>query len=235
MKRMRFTLWTVFILWSAQGHAGDFFTKANSFLAGHVKEGKVAYATIHENPGTLEELIKEIAVFDLENYDDKTKKAFMINAYNLLAIKGIIDNYPAKSPLRINNFFDDKAYTVAGEKLSLNQLEKEKLYPFADDPRLHFVLVCAAVSCPKLASFAYMPNELDEQIEERTRATLNDGEFIQVKGSKVQLSEIFRWYEKDFKKDANSILAYINIFRDEKLPSKAKLGYYTYNWDLNTQ
>lgn len=228
-------VWLALILGSVEGYSADFFAAANGFFAKYVKEGQVAYASLHENPASLEELVKTIAAFDLKSADDGTKKAFMINAYNILAIKGIIDHYPAKSPLKINNFFDAKVYTVAGEKLSLNQLEKERLYPFANDPRLHFVLVCAAVSCPKLASFAYTPKDVEEQVEEQTKATLNDGEFIKVKGSKVELSEIFRWYEKDFKKDGKSVLAFINTYREEKFPVKTRVGYYTYNWNLNTQ
>ena len=76
---------------------------------------------------------------------------------------------------------------------------------------------------------------MEEQVEEQTKATLNDGEFIRVKGSKVELSEIFRWYEKDFKKDGKSVLAFINTYREEKFPVKTRVGYYTYNWNLNTQ
>ncbi len=217
------------------GRAGDFFSQADGFFAKNVQEGRVAYAAIHQDQKQLDALLKEIAAFDLKNADDKTKKAFMINAYNILAIKGIVDRYPVKSPMKVSNFFDARNYTVAGEKLSLNQLEKEKLYPFANDPRLHFVLVCAAVSCPRLASFAYTPDKVEDQIEATTRETLNDAEFIRVKGQKVEVSEIFRWYEGDFKKGGRSVLAYIDQYRNEKLPDKARLGYYTYNWNLNTQ
>ena len=148
--------------------ADDFFKKADVFFGKYVLDGNVAYASIKGDPSGLDELVKQIGSFNLTEADDQTKKAFMINAYNILAIKGIVDNYPVKSPFDIKNFFDAKKFNVAGKQVSLNILEKQMLYPMAKDARLHFVLVCAAVSCPKLADFAYTPNELEGQIEKKT-------------------------------------------------------------------
>ncbi len=217
----------------SMAQTSNFFKQADSFFMQYVKDGNVAYDKISGKPGQLAQLVKAIETFPLNGSDAKTKKAFMINAYNILAIKGIVDSYPVKSPFDINNFFDDKRYKVAGATMSLNQLEKEKLYPFAKDPRLHFVLVCAAKSCPKLADFAYTPDQLEKQLEKKTRETLNDTEFIQVSGKKAQVSEIFNWYARDFKKDG-SVADYINKYRTTPLPS-SKLGYYTYDWSLNAQ
>ncbi|MEM1407340.1 MAG: DUF547 domain-containing protein [Bacteroidota bacterium] len=229
MKRLVFLL----LLISGNGFAQvDFFQSANAFFSINVKNGNVAYASIKAEPEQLNSLVNAIASFNLKNSGTKTKKAFMINAYNLLAIKGIVDNYPVKSPFDVKDFFDAKRYTVAGEKMSLNILEKEKLYPMSKDPRLHFVLVCAAVSCPKLADFAYVPAKLESQIESKTKEVLNDDEFIRIKGNKAQVSEIFNWYANDFKSEGQSVAEFINLYRTYPLPSK-KVGFYTYDWSLN--
>lgn len=214
--------------------ADDFFKDADVFFSTNVREGNVAYEAIKKKPADLNELVEQIGSFDLSAADDQTKKAFMINAYNILAIKGIVDNYPVKSPFDVKDFFDAKRFRVAGKNVSLNILEKEMLYPMANDPRLHFVLVCAAVSCPKLAGFAYAPSTLDNQIEQKTKETLNDDEFIRVKGSKVQVSEIFNWYANDFKSGGQSVVDFINKYRTTALPSK-KVGYYAYDWSLNNR
>lgn len=235
MNSKKFFIVVGLILAGTVARAADFFTLADQFFGKHVREGKVAYSAIKANPADLDQLLEGIASFDLKGADANTKKAFMINAYNVLAIKGIIDKYPVKSPMKVSNFFDKRSYTVAGQKMSLNQLEKEKLYPFAKDPRLHFVLVCAAVSCPKLANFAYKPEMLEKQIESVTKETLNDADFIRVKGSKVEVSEIFNWYSSDFKKTGKSTLEYINHYRSHKLSSSSKVNFYTYNWALNDQ
>ncbi|MEM6524507.1 MAG: DUF547 domain-containing protein [Bacteroidota bacterium] len=212
----------------------DFFADADTFFRTHVKEGMVAYEEIKKDQSLLNSLVEKIAAFNLKQANVAAQKAFMINAYNILAIKGIVDEYPVKSPFDVKDFFDAGRYTVAGEKMSLNTLEKEKLYPMAKDPRLHFVLVCAAVSCPKLADWAYNPDNLESQIESKTKEVLNDPDFVRVKGNKVQVSEIFNWYSSDFKTKASSTVEYINIFRDTPLPSK-KTSYYTYDWSLNKQ
>ena len=216
-------------------NAADFFTSADQFFAKYVKNGKVDYSGVKSNGSDLQNLVSQIASFDLKSADANTKKAFMINAYNVLAIKGIVDKYPVKGPMNINNFFDNKAYTVAGEKMSLNGLEKGKLYPLAKDPRLHFVLVCAAESCPKLASFAFTPGKLEQQLESQTKKALNDPQFIRKNKNKLQVSEIFNWYQGDFKKSSKSVLEYINGYLDEKVPANTKVSFYTYDWSLNDQ
>lgn len=231
-KKLTIALVVLFAFFQS-AHAADFFSNANQFFAKYVKEGQVNYSGIKSNASDLNSLISEIASFDLKSANANTQKAFMINAYNILAIKGIIDKYPVKGPMNVNKFFDNKAYTVAGEKMSLNGLEKGKLYPLAKDPRLHFVLVCAAVSCPKLASFAFTPNKLEQQLESQTKKALNDSGFIRKNKNKLQISEIFNWYKADFTKSGKSVLEYINGYLNEKVASNTKVSYYTYNWDLN--
>ena len=236
MKLIKYLIVTLFVLGETKAEAADFFTLADQFFSKYVKNGNVAYADIQANQDKeLAVLLEKIASFDLNGTNENTAKAFMINTYNILAIKGIIDKYPVKSPMKINNFFDKKGYMVAGEKMSLNQLEKERLYPRTKDPRLHFVLVCAARSCPKLASFAYVPEKLDQQIEKVTRQTLNDPEFIRVKGNRLEVSEIFSWYKKDFTNVSKSILNYINQYLETRMDNKTKIGFYTYDWSLNDQ
>jgi len=213
--------------------AADFFSSADQFFSKYVKNGEVNYSGIKSNGADLKSLVEQIASFNLKSADLNTQKAFMINAYNILAIKGIVDKYPVKGPMNINKFFDNKAYTVAGEKMSLNSLEKGKLYPLAKDPRLHFVLVCAAVSCPNLASFAYMPNKLEKQLESQTKAALNNPQFIRKNKGKLQISEIFNWYQSDFTKSGKTVLEYINGYLNEKVPANTKTSFYTYDWSLN--
>ncbi|MEM9672338.1 MAG: DUF547 domain-containing protein [Cyclobacteriaceae bacterium] len=209
----------------------------DQLLEGHVKDGLVDYQALAKEQESVKELYQQIGSMSLDGASDAEKKAFYINAYNIITIYQIIENYPVKSPMNINGFFDKKKHQVAGESLTLNQLEKERLLKNHFDARAHFVLVCAALSCPPLADFAYQAEQLDEQIEEKTRQALNNPEFIRVnKGKKkVLVSKIFDWYKSDFTKDQSSVLAYINQYRDEKIPDSYKLGYYEYDWSLNDQ
>jgi len=124
---------------------------------------------------------------------------------------------------------------VAGELLTLENIEKQKLMAVYKDPRLHFVLVCGALGCPQLADFAYWPKQLDKQIEERTRKTLNSSYFIRVDSDNknVLLSQIFKWYASDFLDKSSSIVSFINQYRTNPIPSEYSLDYYEYDWSIN--
>lgn len=209
----------------------------NHFLEEHVESGMVDYKAIHQNPSRIQQLYEQIGSTSLENASDAEKKAFYINAYNILTIYQIVQNYPVKSPTDVEGFFDNTKHQVAGESLTLDQVEKERLMKNHFDPRLHFVLVCAAKSCPPLASFAFQADQLDEQLDERTREALNNPDFIRVNKNqkKVEVSQIFEWYKQDFTKETSSILAYINQYRDEEIPSSYQVDFYKYDWALNAQ
>ena len=213
-----------------------FFSKTNTFLQTHVNEGKVDYKTIHKEQSNLDEILKiaqgiSVDVSDADNY-----QAFWINAYNLSVIKGIIDNYPTKSPLDDTGFFDKTTYNLAGKSITLNDIEHKLLRAQFNDARFHFVLVCGALGCPPLISEAYMPETLNKQLDAQTKIALN-GTFLRVntKKKRVEASEIMKWYKEDFKMDGISEIEFINQYRTEQIPDNYKLSYFTYNWNLNKQ
>lgn len=204
------------------------------FLNLYVEEGMVDYSAIKEQPQSLSPLIEQIASFPIANYTPIEQKAFWINAYNLLVIHQVLQNYPISSPQLVTGFFDRNKFRVAGVEMTLNDLEKEKLLKIYRDARLHFVLVCAAKGCPPLANKAYRPDQLEEQLDQRTRLALNDPNFLQIKDSKkrIGLSELFQWYWTDFE-DAGGIRDFINLYRNEPLPADYKITYESYDWQLN--
>ncbi len=227
----------VLILFFQNGMAqntSDFFSKANTFLNTHVKNGRVDYKAIKKNPSSLNELVGLAEKITVSKSDSKTYQAFWINGYNISVIKGIVDNYPIKSPLDKAGFFDKKKYAIGGKNITLNDIENKLLRAnFPKEARFHFVLVCAGLGCPPIISNAYMPNTLDSQLEKQTKLALNDNNFIRVKGKKVQLSQLFEWYKGDFTQGGISEIDYVNKYRNEKIAPGTKIGYYTYDWALN--
>ncbi|MEN7549542.1 DUF547 domain-containing protein [Rapidithrix thailandica] len=203
----------------------------------HVEQGLVAYQALLTDRTELDELINLVATVSVDHLSQTQKKAFYINSYNLLVIKGIVNKYPVESPLKIEGFFDKVEYRVAGEVMTLNDLENHKLREGIQDARIHFVLVCAAHGCPRLVNFAYRPEHLAAQLEQQTRQALNDRNFIRVdkRQKQVLISEIFKWYEKDFIKESGSVRKFLNLYRTEKIPSGFRLEYYPYDWSLNEQ
>ncbi|MDQ3290694.1 MAG: DUF547 domain-containing protein [Bacteroidota bacterium] len=211
--------------------------EADAFLKKYVTEGKVAYAAIKNDEKSIQSLTNKISTINLQGVPDNSKKAFYINAYNLLVIQAVVKLYPLKSVMDKPGFFDKTLHVVAGEKLTLNDLEKKKLLQPYQDARLHFALACAAVSCPPLASYAYTPDGLNAQLDSRTKQAINNPAFIKVNtpNRQVLISKIFDWYKTDFTKDNQTVLSFLNNYRTDKIPSNYQVGYYEYDWRLNNQ
>ncbi len=221
------------------GDGGEaFFTKADAFFKASVSSsGGVYYASVKEEPTALNSLVKDIASYPFSSQNKTTQKAFLINAYNILVIKNVVDHYPIAKPLDVPGFFDQKKFNVAGMSLTLSDIENKKIRPVYNDARTHFVLVCAAKSCPAIANYAFMPAKLEAQLNARTKKAMDSRSFIKVDDEKktVQISQIFEWYADDFKAEAKDFVAYINKYRSTPIPASYKSSFYTYNWALNVK
>ena len=226
---------TVVFAAAAQANLEKFTGEADAFLRTHVQDGRVDYANVKKDFKKIESLYDQVGTMNLTNASESARKAFYLNAYNLAVIYQVTKLYPLKSALDASGFFDQLKHRVAGEAMTLNALETDKLIKAYGDARVHFTLACAAKGCPKLASFAFRPATLDAQLDERARLALNSAYFIRVnKGQKkAEVSRIFDWYQKDFTNGGRSVLAYINQYRREKIPTQYALAYYEYDWSLN--
>jgi len=226
----------VFLLVTAGGYAQsttDFFSKTDTFLKTHVSNGRVNYKAIKKDVSQLEALLNMAGKISVTKENAAEYQAFWINGYNLLVIKGIVENYPLNSPLDVAGFFDKTKHAIGGENITLNDIENKLLRGnFLSEPRFHFVLVCAGLGCPPIIDAAYKPETLDSQLEIQTKKALNDPNFIRVDKNKVKVSQIFEWYKVDFEQDGN-VVDFINKYKSEKLPEKAKVSYYPYDWTLN--
>lgn len=212
-----------------------FFKLSDYFLKRHVYKGLVNYQYSSQNSAEIELLHKTIGEVDLSGASAEEKKAFYVNAYNILVIYQVSASYPIARPLDKEGFFDGTYYTVAGEKLNLNELESGKMLTTYNDPRFHFVLACGAISCPPLHNLAYTPEKMEQLMEARTKLALNDSNFIYLdQGRKtVMVSKIFEWYKDDFNVSGSSTIDFINKYRDEKIPADYKVAFYEYDWTLN--
>lgn len=237
MKKIIISITILLVAISVQAqNLNSFFNEADAFFKANVSNGRVAYDNIHKDPSQLKEVLKIAQGISISKDDANNYQAFWINAYNLLVIKGLIDEYPTKSPLDHAGFFDKTMHNIGGKNITLNDIEHKLLRGQFNDVRFHFVLVCGAVGCPPLINRAYLPNTLDAQLEAQTKKAIN-GDFIRVneKKNRVEVSQIMEWYKGDFKMDGMDEIDFINKFRDEKLEGKWKLSYFPYNWTINKQ
>jgi hypothetical protein len=222
---------TIFsLLISLATFSQNLFSETDAFLKAYVEHGLVNYAGIKKSPSELNALIKELA--EANTFEGDEEKAFLINAYNVFVIKGIVDHYPTEGPLAIEGFFDKKQFKFRGGYITLNELEKETLYKQFPDARLHFALVCAALGCPKLGSFAYTGTKIDSQLERQTSKVINDPAFIRSEGSDVQVSQIFDWYASDFG-GKDQVVPFIQKYLVKKVRLSQAYSFYEYDWSLN--
>ncbi len=205
------------------------------FLKSNVKNNLVDYSNLESNT-TLTALVKKIEDFNHAELTEKEKIAFFINAYNIMVIKGIMNNYPVASTNNVPGFFTKSKHLVGRELMTLNSLEHDILFKNYRDVRYHFALVCGAKGCPPLISEAYRPEMLEQQLDRQTRNAVNDPNFTKVDTEKktVALSQIFKWYSKDLS-IAKSSIKFINQYRDKPIPESFKTTYYTYDWSLNSK
>ena len=216
----------------AQTNLADFFSKSDVFLKEVVNAQKVDYLQVAQSE-QLTPLLKFIADFDYDQIGGEEQKAYLLNAYNLLVIGEVVENYPVQNLLKVYGFFEQQNVVVRGETVSLNKFEKDIFSKFPD-ARLHFALSCAALSCPPLAPFAYQPDNLDAQLDRRSSLALDDPEFLKVDATtnQVGFSQIFKWYEKDFGND-NELRDFVNTHRSTALPENYRKNFYPYDWTLN--
>ena len=232
MKRLLFFLFFSPLFATSQGNIFDDF---DAFFKENVVFGLVDYGRLKDNPGQLVNLASKIEVHNPQDSSMEYQTAFYINTYNLLVIKQVVDNYPIRSPKEINGFFDKTSYVVAGEELTLDQIEHKKLIEATGDPRIHFSLGCAARSCPFLYSNAYYPSQLNDLLETRAKQIIELPSYVFVENDKKQVSlcKVFEWYRDQFETTSGSLIKFINQYKVTKVPEVYKVAFREYDWSLN--
>lgn len=237
LKKILLTSFLLFTtIYSKSATIESFFEKSDKFFSVYIVDGRVEYESLKYNSDLLNETLTIAATMDINTLDLNSYKAFWINTYNLLVIKGILNNYPMKSVQEIKGFFDNKSYQVANQDMTLKFIEKNMLRKVLKEPLLNFVLVCAANGCPPLINKAYMPEYIDEQLDNQTKISINNPNFIRIneKTKTIEVSEIFDWYKDDFLDNNGRIIDFINKYRKVKIDVNYKVSYYKYDWSLNS-
>lgn len=176
----------------------------------------------------------------------EAKLAFWINAYNAVTVKGILREYPTTSIRNHTakvfgyNIWKDLLLTVGGSTYSLEAMEHQILRKMGE-PRIHFAIVCASHSCPRLLNEAYIAPRLEEQLVVNTRAFFANGENFRydAQGRRFYLSAILSWFGGDFGPNQAAQLKAISPY----LPSQAArtaanadsvtVSFLDYDWSLN--
>ena len=205
----------------------------NLLLKKHVSDqGKVDYLGFKKDLTELNAYLEWLSnSIPLETWSKDQKMAFWINAYNALTIQLIVDRYPISSIKDIFNPWNIKVITIANKSLSLNNIEHDILRKMGD-PRIHFGIVCASISCPKLQNEAFSTQNINRLLNKASKEFLADTTKNNITTNSVELSKIFKWFAKDFKQEG-SLIDFLNRYSDITIASDSKISFKDYNWGLN--
>jgi hypothetical protein len=216
----------------------------NELLKTHVKpNGLVDYKGFIREKPKLESYLKLLS----ENAPDRSKwskneqLAYWINVYNAYTVKLIVDFYPTKSirdlgprikiPL-IKDVWHYKFFKIAGVDMSLDEVEHSILRKEFEEPRIHFAINCASVSCPPLLNEAFVASNLENQLMRVTTTFVNDPSRNKISSQSAQLSSIFSWFKGDFTKKG-TLIEFLNRYSKVKISPNARISFLDYNWNLN--
>lgn len=209
-------------------------------------EGRIDFAALAADRDGLDELVAYVERVSPASAPELFPRsadvlAYHLNAYNALAMQGVIDAGVADgfaSFFKRQLFFRFRRVTVGGRSMSLSSYENEVIRPLGE-PRVHFALNCMVRSCPRLPQMSFRAEELEAQLEAATREFLNDARNVRVDAAarEVWLSAILDFYSADFAADGNrkSLIEYVNRYRDELIDPGFAVKFIPYDWTLNRQ
>lgn len=211
----------------------------DALLKAHVDaDGWIDYAAFQRDQVKLDAYLEAIKQADMEQLGKGERLAFLINSYNAFTIKLLVENYPLDSINDIPeaNRWDGVRWNLAGNIVSLNQIEHEYVRQNFNEPRIHFALVCGAVGCPPLRNEAFIGETLEAQLAAQSTYVHNHGTWFQYdeRRNQVGLTKLYNWYGDDFIKTDGSILQFIKDNSDKLANVDApNVVWLDYDWTLN--
>ena len=209
-------------------------------------DGRVDFAGLARDTGDLDRFVAFVGRAGPETTPELFPSradmlAHHINAYNALAMRGILD---AGLPDDLDGvfkrlrFFKRRKFAIDGREMSLHAYENDVIRALGE-PRVHFTLNCMSGGCPRLPRQRFQGSILERQLDMATREFFNSERHVRVDPdrNRVQLSEILKWYKGDFVNDgvASSLVAYVNRYREEPVPESYLVTFIAYDWTVIKQ
>jgi hypothetical protein len=214
----------------------------DSVLTRFLHGERVDYRALARDPGALRRFLATCENARPERASRSEQIAFWVNVYNARVLDAVIRrpglksvmDAPAAGGAPAVGFFDEKLKS-AGRLLSLNEIERDILRHRFKEPRVHFVLNCASIGCPRLPERALVAGSVDTTLDKALRRFLADPKRNRLaKDGSLELSSIFKWYAEDFA-DAGGVAAFVASHwpGPERVATPAKIRFLDYDWSLN--
>ncbi|XOV84369.1 MAG: DUF547 domain-containing protein [bacterium] len=205
----------------------------------------LAYDRARDGQGRtlLQTYLQQLTSLDPRDLTRDEQFAYWVNLYNALTVEVVLANPDRKSIRRMGKGlfsfgpWDDPLITLAGEPVTLNDIEHRILRPIWQDPRIHFAVNCASIGCPNLQPQAFRPDNLDTLLDLAQNEYINHSRGVDLQNGALILSSIFDWYQSDFATDTAGLLEYLARFHQRPallLEADRNRIKYEYDWRLNS-
>ncbi|WP_250657996.1 DUF547 domain-containing protein [Alkalimarinus coralli] len=219
-----------------------FLVKYASFVEPSSETRLVDYSSVtRSDHRELKGYILTLSQLDPRDFNRNEQFAYWVNLYNSTTIDLILDNYPTTSITKLGGFFsfgpwDQDIITIAGKRISLNDIEHRILRPIWNDNRIHYVVNCASIGCPNLPLSPISSLNLNEQLDSAAKEFINSDKALRFYGDKLILSKIYDWYSVDFG-SFQELKTHLSHYLDKSKATVLKSFQgdvdYEYDWQLN--
>jgi hypothetical protein len=200
---------------------------------------------------TIQNLRQQLGHVNAGALDRKQQLAYWINVYNINTVVTVLESYPVKSirdistdPIVRLNVFKKQRIPLGPARLSLDEVENEKIRAGFHDPRIHFAINCAAKSCPPIRPEAFTGEKIDQQLDDQARRFLSGplGLRFGRKGDTlvVHATKILDWFGDDFEKWSGGRMAFVHKYLPadkqrliDAANGRVELEFDDYDWSLN--
>jgi len=203
----------------------------------------VAYGDVDaQGRALLTGYIDSLTAMDPRQLSRDEQMAYWINLYNALTVEVVL-RYPDKdSILRMGESlfrsgpWKDKLITIAGQDVTLDDIEHRILRPIWRDHRIHYAVNCASYGCPNLSTTTFTAENLERQLAAGEHAYVNHARGVSLQGDKLTLSSIYDWYGNDFADDEEGLLKHLaqrhKTLKDALTRYNGRIRY-DYDWTPN--
>ncbi len=253
-------------LWAMPGARAqaDPYTGLDRVLDVYVRDGLVYYQALKSERATLDRFVASLDddADRVARMSEADRRAYWVNAYNALVLRTVINaypirgkegEYPAVSVAQIPGGFDRVKHRVAGQVLSLDEIEKSVIAGFGD-ARLLFALGRGTLGSGRLRSEVYRGATLDVQLGEALREWVTRSNTLRIDraASVVEVSPLFSWREAQFVQSFSTggemwsnrspleraimIMSYPHLFPSEReflALNTFRVQFGAYDWRLN--
>lgn len=206
------------------------------------------YGGLQAHPADRERLrgyLAHLESVDPRRYSRNEQMAYWLNFYNALTVETVVEAYPVNSirsihegPIPLSGPWGDERATVAGARLTLDNIEHDILRALWRDPRIHYAANCASLGCPNLPPTAFRAANLEELLNAGARDYVNHPRGVELTGeSSAVISSIYSWYREDFGGSEAGVVDHLLRHAAPELAERlrdfdGRLDY-EYDWSLN--